>query len=137
MKRRTAREKALQALFQVNLSGIDGDDAIANVVEDEKKDPFLLSLVTGVCEHQEEIDQLIKQNLEKWLLSRVANVDKTIIRIAVFEMKYVDEIPVNVSIDEAVELAKTFGDEKSSGFINSVLSKIKAQIDVSPKNMSK
>lgn len=128
MKRRTAREKALQALFQINLSGIEANEAIANVVEEEKVDSFLQALVEGVCSHQEEIDQLIKQNLEKWTLERVANVDKTILRIAVYEMKYIEEIPASVSIDEAIELAKKFGDEKSSAFVNSVLSKIHNQI---------
>lgn len=128
MKRRTAREKALQALFQVTLSGASTNEAIENIAEDEKNDPFLQSLVDGVVTHQEEIDQLIKENLEKWTLERVANVDKTILRIAVFEMNYNEEVPVNVSIDEAIELAKTFGDEKSPGFINSVLSKIKSHI---------
>lgn len=129
MKRRTAREKALQAIFQINLSGIEENEAIDNVLEEEKIDPFLQTLVKGVRENQSEIDQLIRQNLENWALERVANVDRAILQMTVFEMKYMDDIPVNVSIDEAIELAKTFGDDQSSRFVNSVLSKIKEHLD--------
>lgn len=129
MKRRTAREKALQAIFQINLSGIEENEAIDNVLQGEKIDPFLQTLVKGVRENQSEIDQLIRQNLENWTLERVANVDRAILQMTVFEMKYMDDIPVNVSIDEAIELAKTFGDDQSSRFVNSVLSKIKEHLD--------
>ncbi|MGG3841486.1 transcription antitermination factor NusB [Anoxybacillus kestanbolensis] len=124
MKRHTAREKALQALFQIDVGDIEPHAAIANVVETET-DPFMETLVFGVVEHQKEIDDILRQHLEKWTLERVANVDRSILRMAVFEMKYMDDIPLSVSIDEAVELAKVFGDEKSSRFINGVLAKIK------------
>jgi N utilization substance protein B len=125
MKRHTAREKALQALFQVDVGGIEPKEAIANVVEGEEIDPFLETLVFGVIEHQDEIDELLRAHLEKWTLERVANVDRSILRIAVFEMKYLDDIPFSVSMDEAVELAKVFGDEKSGRFVNGVLAKVK------------
>ncbi|AKS38862.1 antitermination protein NusB [Anoxybacillus gonensis] len=124
MKRHTAREKALQALFQIDVGGIEPHAAIANVAEEET-DPFMEMLVFGVVEHQKEIDDLLRQHLEKWTLERVANVDRSILRMAVFEMKYMDDIPFNVSMDEAIELAKVFGDEKSSRFVNGVLAKIK------------
>ena len=124
MKRHTAREKALQALFQIDVGDIEPHAAIANVVETET-DPFMETLVFGVVEHQKEIDDILRQHLEKWTLERVANVDRSILRMAVFEMKYMDDIPLSVSIDEAIELAKVFGDEKSSRFINGVLAKIK------------
>ncbi|WP_163149938.1 transcription antitermination factor NusB [Anoxybacillus sp. MB8] len=124
MKRHTAREKALQALFQIDVGGIEPHAAIVNVAEEET-DPFMEMLVFGVVEHQKEIDDLLRQHLEKWTLERVANVDRSILRMAVFEMKYMDDIPFNVSMDEAIELAKVFGDEKSSRFINGVLAKIK------------
>jgi transcription antitermination protein NusB len=125
MKRHTAREKALQALFQADVGGIDPQEAIKNVVEGEEADPFLRQIVLGVVEHQEEIDQLLRENLEKWTLERVANVDRSILRMATYEMKYIDDIPINVTMDEAIELAKKFGDDKSSRFINGVLSKVK------------
>ncbi|RFB17120.1 transcription antitermination factor NusB [Bacillus sp. HNG] len=125
MKRRTARQKALQSLFQVDVSGSEPNEAIESVLEEESSNPFLEQLVHGVVEHKEEIDDLLRGHLEKWNLERLANVDRSILRIAVYEMKYVEEIPVKVSIDEAIELAKEFGDDSSSRFVNAILSKIK------------
>jgi N utilization substance protein B len=77
-----------------------------------------------VVEHQQEIDELLRNHLEKWTLDRVATVDRVILRIAVYEMKYEEEIPTSVTLNEAIELAKTFGDDQSSKFINGVLSKV-------------
>ncbi|WP_226679939.1 transcription antitermination factor NusB [Sutcliffiella horikoshii] len=130
MKRSESREKALQAIFQMDLSDIAPDEAIANVLEEgEKPADFLSSIVFGTKEHQEEIDSTLKSHLEKWSLDRLGTVDRTILRMTVFEMMFVEEIPVNVSMNEAIELAKTFGDDKSSGFINAVLSKVKTTIE--------
>lgn len=129
MKRRTARERALQALFQIDLSENEPREVITNVLmEGEESDPFLEQLVLGVVENKEEIDTILRDNLEKWKLERLATVDRALLRMAIFEMQYIEEIPVNVSIDEAIELAKSFGDESSSRFINSILSKVKDAI---------
>ncbi|AMX82943.1 N utilization substance protein B [Geobacillus subterraneus] len=128
MKRHEAREKALQVLFQIDVGHIPPDEALGNVAGSGEVDPFLRQLVFGVVEHQEEIDELLRANLEKWTLERVANVDRVILRMATYEMKYIDEVPVSVSIDEAVELAKKFGDWKSGSFVNGVLSKVKAAL---------
>lgn len=126
MKRRTAREKALQALFQIDMSDIDPKAAIGHALEDVPSDPYLEKLVFGVLERQEEIDELIKGQLEKWSLERLANVDRSVLRIAIFEMKYCsEEVPVNVILDEAIEIAKIYGDDQSSRFINGVLANIK------------
>jgi len=124
MKRHTSRQKALQALFQHDLGQTEPMEAIGNVVQNEKSDQFLESLVLGVVEHQQEIDELLRNHLEKWTLDRVATVDRVILRIAVYEMKYEEEIPTSVTLNEAIELAKTFGDDQSSKFINGVLSKV-------------
>lgn len=131
MKRRTAREKALQALFQIDVSDIDKDTAIEHVLEEEeKKDPYLTKLVDGVLSHQTSIDEQIKSYLENWTIERIANVDRNILRIATYEILYGQDtdVPANVAIDEAVEIAKRFGDDKSSKFINGVLSKIKSNL---------
>ncbi|NHM32191.1 transcription antitermination factor NusB [Neobacillus terrae] len=129
MKRRTAREKALQALFQIDVSETEPALAIEHVLEGEAGDKYLTGLVTGVVENKEEIDALIKVNLEKWTLERLATVDRNLLRIAVFELKYCrEEVPVNVVLDEAIEIAKLYGDDQSSKFINGVLSKIKQQL---------
>ncbi|WP_445490522.1 transcription antitermination factor NusB [Niallia sp. 03133] len=126
MKRRTAREKALQALFQIDLSNTNKEEAIEHVLEGEKRDAYLLKLVNGVLEHQQKIDETIKSYLENWTLERIANVDRNLLRLAAFELLYnADDVPGNVVIDEAVEIAKLYGDDQSSKFINGLLSKIK------------
>ncbi|MRX73166.1 transcription antitermination factor NusB [Bacillus lacus] len=125
MKRRTAREVALQALFQIDVSGIEPSEAIQHALDGKENDPFLETLVNGTLKHQEEIDALIKPHLVKWTLERLANVDRAVLRMSVFEMRFMEEIPVSVSIDEAIELSKTFGDDSSSRFVNGVLSNVK------------
>jgi len=129
MKRRTAREKALQALFQVNVSKTDPNEAIVHALDEQKSDQFMEALVFGTIEHEKELDELITPHLVNWTIDRLANIDKTILRMAVYELKYEHDIPANVTLDEAVELAKAFGDEQSSKFINGVLSKIKKDIE--------
>ncbi|ASS91861.1 MAG: transcription antitermination factor NusB [Bacillaceae bacterium] len=129
MKRRTARKKALQALFQIDLAEALPEEAINHVLDGNEHDPFLNKLVLGTVEHQNEIDELIKRNLTNWKLERLANIDRAILRLAVYEMKYEPDIPFNVTIDEAIELAKMFGDVQSSKFVNGVLSSIKEELE--------
>ncbi|MCM3440955.1 transcription antitermination factor NusB [Metabacillus halosaccharovorans] len=129
MKRRTAREKALQALFQVNVSQTDPNEAIEHALEEERSDAFLNQLVFGTIEHQKELDELIAPHLVNWTIERLANIDKTILRMAAYELKFAEDVPANVAIDEAVELAKAFGDDHSSKFVNGVLSKIKQNLE--------
>ena len=129
MKRRTAREKALQALFQIDVSEADPASAIEHVLEGENSDPYLEKLVKGAVEQKQEIDSLISVNLEKWKLERLAAVDRNLLRLGVYELKYCsDEVPANVVLDEAIEIAKLYGDDQSSKFINGVLSKVKQQL---------
>lgn len=126
MKRRTAREKALQALFQIDVSETDVNEAIEHVLDGAPNDQYLNMIVEGVTEHREEIDQNIQKHLEKWTIDRLATVDRNILRIALFEFRYAEEkVPVNVVLDEAIEIAKLYGDDKSPKFINGVLSKVK------------
>lgn len=129
MKRRTAREKALQALFQIDVSSTEPSSAIEHVLEGAPKDDYLSNLVFGVVEHRADIDEMIKRNLEKWSIDRLATVDRNLLRIAVFELKFANEkVPENVVLDEAIEIAKRYGDDQSSKFINGVLSKVKEQL---------
>lgn len=124
MNRRTAREKAMQILFQFNMNDISPDDAIDLFLEEKPSDAYLTAIVRGVNEHTTSIDDMIEQHLENWTLDRIASVEKTVLRIAVYEMMFEEDIPLGVSINEAVELAKKFGDDKSGPFVNGVLSKI-------------
>ncbi|MGG7619940.1 transcription antitermination factor NusB [Bacillus coreaensis] len=130
MKRRTAREKALQALFQIDMSEANPEEAILHVLEEERGDNYLSDLVGGVVEHKSQIDEMIKEHLEKWTIERIAPVDRNLLRLAVYELVYLkEEVPANVVIDEAIEIAKVFGDEHASRFVNGVLSKIKQQTE--------
>ncbi|MGS2776094.1 transcription antitermination factor NusB [Robertmurraya sp. GLU-23] len=130
MKRRTAREKALQALFQIDMSEANPKEAILHVLEEERGDDYLSDLVGGVVEHKSQIDEMIKEHLEKWTIERIAPVDRNLLRLAVYELVYLkEEVPANVVIDEAIEIAKVFGDEHASRFVNGVLSKIKQQTE--------
>ncbi len=125
MNRHTAREKAFQAIFQMDLNEMTAEEAIGNVSEDEPiHDAFLNQLVTGVVEYRDEIDQKISDHLEKWSFERIASVEKTLLRLATYELTYEEEIPEKVTLNEAIELAKAFGDDKSGSFVNGVLKKM-------------
>lgn len=124
MNRHTAREKAFQILFQLDINDNEPKEAIEAFLESEESDAFLKLLVEGVTEKKSEIDAVIADNLENWTLNRIASVERTIIRIATYEIRYLEDIPENVSINEAVELGNMYGDERSGKFINGVLSKI-------------
>lgn len=130
MKRRTARERAMQALYQMDITGeLNPKVAVENTLDEgEETSEFLEELVFGYVEHKEKIDERIRQNLKKWKLERISTVDRSILRVAVYELTYMEDIPHNVTINEAIEVAKTFGDEESRRFINGVLSNIKESL---------
>ncbi|TYS19080.1 transcription antitermination factor NusB [Rossellomorea vietnamensis] len=129
MKRRTAREKALQALFQMDMSGMTAEEALLNIYEDAPSDEYLDSLVNGATDNKGKIDGLIRENLEKWSFDRLAKVDRNILRVAVFELLEVNDVPNKVVINEAIEIAKSYGDDQSGKFINGVLSKVNSMIE--------
>lgn len=126
MKREDIREKTMQLVYQMDITG-DFNVEDLSIVEESVKAAAkqqAVDTLTAVQDHHEEIDRIISENLDRWNIDRIAKTDLAILRTAVAEMLYVDSIPVNVSINEAVELAKKYGDEKSYAFINSVLGKI-------------
>lgn len=90
----------------------------------EESDPFLDLIVQGVLTHCQEIDRLIEQYSEHWRLGRMAPIDRTILRIAIFELLYCEEIPPKVTLNEAVDLGKQFGSDESGSFINGILDRI-------------
>ncbi|GEL06907.1 transcription antitermination factor NusB [Salisediminibacterium halotolerans] len=124
MNRRHARIKAVQALYQIEMTGADINDALNFVLEeDEVSDPFLETLITGTLDHLAEIDPLIENSMDHWALSRLSKVDHAVMRMALYEMIKLDDVPVSVSINEAIELARGFsGDPESGKFVNGVLS---------------
>jgi len=124
MKRREAREKAIQTLFQLDNSEMNVDEAIGYIVE-TPLDSFYEKLVRGTAEHLTEIDSEITNKLENWTIDRLPKIERTVLRLAVYELLHNEEVPNRVIMNEAIELCKTFGDEKSGRFVNGVLSKFK------------
>jgi N utilization substance protein B len=125
MNREKIRENTMQAIFQMDATG-DFDSAHLHPIEESSNALSKAQAVTtldAVRDHIEEIDAVIRHSLDKWSFERVAKTDLAILRTAVAEMMYIDSIPDRVSINEAVNLAKKYGDEKSYAFVNSVLSK--------------
>ncbi|MBC1403771.1 transcription antitermination factor NusB [Listeria welshimeri] len=123
MKRRESREKALQALFQIELNEMSLDQAIKNIMEDEQDD-YMEKLVEGVMANKAEIDAIIEPNLDNWRMDRLSKVDLSLLRLSVYEINYLDDVPNRVSLNESIEIAKIYSDEKSSKFINGVLANI-------------
>lgn len=136
--RRDLRERAFQALFNIEMGAellaasqfaygydkVTGEDA--QVLE---LPIFLLSLVTGVNNHKEELDNLISTHLKKgWSLERLTLTDKTLLRLGLFEIKYFDETPDRVALNEIIEVAKKYSDETSAKFINGLLSQYASEI---------
>jgi N utilization substance protein B len=100
------------------------EKAIESVLDEgEEASSFMSDLVSGTVTHQEELDRLYADHLQGWTVDRIGNVDRAILRMALYELYYVDDIPKNVSFNEAIELAKAFGGEDAGRFINGVLSK--------------
>jgi transcription antitermination protein NusB len=127
-KRRRSRKSALQVLYQWDMTQQDARKGLVHFKEHfslkEESDPFLDLIVQGVLTHCEEIDRLIEQYSEHWRLGRMAPIDRTILRIAIFELLYCEEIPPKVTLNEAVDLGKQFGSDESGSFINGILDRI-------------
>ena len=126
--RRRARMLALQALYEIDTAGHEAEQALANLLADgglsEENTNFTRELVNGVIQKREEIDQHIKRFAPAWPIEQIAAVDKNILRLAIFEILLDNKVPCKVAINEAVELAKTFGSDNSSRFVNGVLGAI-------------
>jgi len=126
--RRKARELALQVLFQVDVGEIILEDAIKNFWKIEKVLPeirdFTLRLSRGVMENITQIDEIIKKYTKNWALNRINNIDRNILRIAIYELLYCPDIPYKVSINEAIEIAKKYGTFDSGKFVNGILDRV-------------
>jgi len=123
--RTIAREISLQALFQQDLTDSkkeDLDDLLAEAAEGERD--YARALVTGVLENKQELDSRITEVTDNWKLERIAAVDRAILRLGLYELLEMSEVPPKVVINESVELAKKFSTEKSGAFVNGVLDKI-------------
>ncbi|HEX8909352.1 MAG TPA: transcription antitermination factor NusB [Anaeromyxobacteraceae bacterium] len=132
-KRTKARERAVQALYQIDVAASDLDEALSRFwrsfepVEREVMD-LAEALVRGVAEHRRLIDGTIEAVSTNWRLDRMARVDRNVLRLAVHEMLHRPEVPVRVVINEAIELGKKYGSESSGAFINGVLDRIAQEL---------
>ena len=135
MTRHESRQEAFCLLFEKTFTDMDLDEIIQGATEtrDLQVNDFTLKLAKGTIEHLDEIDQLIEFKLKNWKLSRISKVSLSILRVAVYELKYMDDVPTNVSINEAVELAKQYANEDDYSFINGVLGAIAKELNLNKK----
>ncbi len=130
--RRDGREWAVQMMFRLDMNPCDNEqlfDEFFSAIDAKKKArEFAEMLVKGVREHRDEIDALIEKYAENWDLNRMATIDRNVMRMAIYEMLYCDDIPPVVSINEAVDIAKYFNKADSGRFVNGILDKIRRSI---------
>jgi len=128
-KRRQARENVLKILYQMEILGDELDTVLDKYWDtsptfDDTIKKFANELVKGIAEKKNELDEVIKNKLKNWNFERVAIIDRNILRMGVYEIMFRDDIPDSVSINEAIEIAKKYGDQESSRFINGILDKV-------------
>ncbi len=131
--RRQARELAMQALFYMDIQNHASLQMLESFCENfrppKRSHPFFLTLVSGVLENRSEIDTLIERFSKNWKINRMSCVDRNVMRVAVYEMLYCEDIPPKVSINEAVDVGKKFGGEESGAFINGIMDSIRDALD--------
>lgn len=128
--RRKSREAAVVLLYQSDLLGKDSEEVLKNEIDFGKKiDEFALELVIGVNKNRKAIDKEIVGVVQNWTIERIAIIDRNILRVAIYEMLFEKDIPLKVSVDEAIEIAKTLGQKDDTPkFINGILGKILTNI---------
>ena len=131
----------MQALFYMDAQKNTSEEMVVrfcdNFCPPEKTLPFFLKLVNGVRQALPEIDALIERFSKNWKVSRMSCVDRNVLRIAIYEMLYCDDIPPKVSINEAVDVGKKFGTEDSGAFINGIIDSIRIAIEKNDINLKK
>ena len=126
------RELALQALYQIEITGARPEEALYDIRQRNSGQAidFTISLVQAVAGNIQEIDQVIERSAKNWKLSRMAVVDRNILRLGVAQLMYLsEEVPPKVAIDESIELGKKFGDGQSGKFINGILDNVYKEME--------
>jgi len=132
MNRKLSREKTMELLFGMTLSKDTIEEAIEGFVDNYEGDikeidlTYVKQALIGIENNKEVIDKVIEENLHSWKLERISKVNLSILRLSTYEVLYDQEIPRSVAINEALEITRRYSDEKSVGFINGVLDKIKS-----------
>ena len=139
MGRKVARESTMQLLYQMDLKNDYSKDVIDIFFENNEFEPdeikYINKVTKGVSENIENIDSFVEKYSEGWAIKRIAKIDLAILRIAIFEMLYIEGMPPQVSINEAVDIAKKYGTDQSSNYINGLLGTfLKKQSDESDKD---
>jgi len=133
MSRRVAREAALQVLYQIDIAKADVNAAIEFVIREnelnDKQVEFLRGLITGVLQNIEGLNRLINEISIDWNLDRMASVDRNILRLALYEICYSEDVPPSVAVNEAIELGKTYSTAESGRFINGILGKVLENVE--------
>lgn len=129
MRTRTlSREAALQYLYEVDILGRGEAEPLEEFLERQvgraSAREYAGELVKGVLTHKEELDRIISEVSENWTLERMAIVDRNILRLGVYELRFVEDVPPKVAIDEAIELARRFSTEDACAFVNGILDKV-------------
>ncbi len=128
-ERKRSREIAMELLFSMEISKNSYEETIECFVEDYEMDlktidlEYIKEVMKSVVDHKEEIDEIIKNSLINWTIDRVSKVNLTIVRLAIAEMLYINDVPEVVAINEAIELTKKYSDDKSVSFVNGALDK--------------
>ncbi len=136
--RRKAREIALHCLYQSEMTAAAAVESFpllcANFEVNQKAIPYARELVEGVADHWEAINALIQENAAHWRLERMSCIDRNIMRIAIFELCFRQDVPASVAINEAIEVAKRFSTDDAPPFINGILDAVKKNLDQSREN---
>lgn len=124
--RTKARKRALDVLYESELRGVDLGGTLPDRVAtgDPPVNPYTVTLVEGVAAHRARIDELLDAHAEGWSLARMPIVDRNLLRIAMYEILYVDDVPDAVAVSEAVHLASELSTDESSGFVNGLLARL-------------
>ena len=126
--RRRARALILQALYEIDSTSHSTEAVLSRLLADtelsEENNSFVRQLVSGVIQSQQQLDEHIKRFAPAWPINQLSTVDRNILRLAIFELLIDNRVPVNITINEAVELAKKFGSDNSARFVNGVLSSV-------------
>jgi len=146
--RRKSREAALQYLFQEDFSGTAIEGSREELLEDgfdtfcshyqisRKARPYALELLQGIFLKRHEIDAAIREHATNWRLERIAVTDRNLLRVGVYEMLFTDDVPPQVAINEAVEIAKRFGSDDSPAFVNGVLDAVQGSRQQTDRSIS-
>lgn len=143
MKRRLAREIAVQSLYQMEMNEVSAEEAVAMLLAEAREEneagagkldagetgEFAKELVHGVLERKSAIDEMLQQYLTGWQVDRLSKVDHQVLRLACYELVFRTDVPPKAVVNEAIELSKRFGTDESGKFVNGVLGRLIAELD--------